>query len=551
MLFPRMAVATRLYVGFGLILALLVVLTGIAVVKVDRIDEALRVNNDIHVQVQRYAINFRGSAHDRSIAVRDVVLSPNASEREKEIAAIAALADFYAQSAVPLEKLINRPGAVPELARLYADIRSAASQAEATTETIIAQVQAGDTEAADTLWRQAKPQYEQWLAAINKLIDFKEARIQQSNQEAMTEAGSFLSVIFTALVLALILSTAVAWSVARSIVRQLGAEPLALAEVAGHVARGDLQPVGVIERAEPGSVLASLGAMQTSLARVVGQVRQASNAVTLGSDDIAAGNAGLLQRTEEQAASLQQAASSMEQMTASVRHNADSARQATHVAASASAAARKGGAVVAEVVATMNDITASSQKMADIIGVIDAIAFQTNILALNAAVEAARAGGQGKGFAVVAGEVRALAQRSADAAREIKGLIDSSVTKVEQGARLVGDAGDTMTDIVSQAERVASLMAEISSATEEQTHGIAQVRDAVSQLDSATQQNAAMVEQSAAAAQTLKQQAAQLAEVVSLFRLSWAEEAGEQAASPRYRAMRSLQSASPRLASGS
>ena len=502
-----------------MILALLIVVTGVAVVKVSRIDQALRDNNNIHVQVQRYAINFRGSAHDRSIAVRDVVLSPTPAERDKEIATIAALADFYAQSATPLEKLVNRVGAPPELAPLYAGIRSAEAQAVASTQAIIEHVKAGNPEAAQLLWTQAKPQYVQWLAAINKLIDFKEARIQEANHSAMQEADSFLSVMFTALALALVLSAAVAWTVARSIVRQLGAEPVALAEVASQVAQGDLQPVPGTAQAEPGSVLASLGAMQASLASVVGQVRQASNAVTVGSEEIAGGNVGLLQRTEEQAANLQNAASSMEQMTASVKHNADSARQATQVATLASEAAHKGGAVVAQVVSTMGEITASSHKMADIIGVIDSIAFQTNILALNAAVEAARAGEQGRGFAVVAGEVRALAGRSADAAREIKGLIDGSVAKVEQGARLVEDAGATMTDIVEQAQRVASLIAEISTATAEQTDGIAQVGEAVAHLDRSTQQNAALVEQSAAAAQTLKQQAAQLAETVSVFRL--------------------------------
>ena len=534
MFFSRMTVAARLYAGFGLILALLIVVTGVAVVKVNRIDQALRDNNNIHVQVQRYAINFRGSAHDRSIAVRDVVLSPTPAERDKEIATIAALADFYAQSATPLEKLVNRVGAPPELAPLYAGIRSAEAQAVASTRAIIAQVQAGDAQAAQTLWQQAKPQYVQWLAAINKLIDFKEARIQEANHSAMQEADSFLSVMFTALALALVLSAAVAWTVARSIVRQLGAEPVALAEVASHVAEGDLQPVAGAAQAEPGSVLASLAAMQASLARVVGQVRVASNAVTLGSEEIAGGNIGLLQRTEEQASNLQHAASSMEQMTASVKNNADSARQATQVAASASEAAHKGGAVVEQVVSTMQEITASSHKMSDIIGVIDSIAFQTNILALNAAVEAARAGEQGRGFAVVAGEVRALAQRSADAAKEIKGLIDGSVAKVEQGARLVGDAGATMTDIVQQAQRVAGLIAEISTATAEQTDGIAQVGEAVAHLDRSTQQNAALVEQSAAAAQALKQQAAQLAQAVSVFRLGFDAAASSSAhSSPR------------------
>ena len=534
MFLSRMTVAARLYAGFALILALLVVVTGVAVVKVSRIDQALRDNNNIHVQVQRYAINFRGSAHDRSIAVRDVVLSPTPAERDKEIATIAALADFYAQSATPLEKLINRVGAPPELAPLYAGIRSAEAQAVASTQAIIAQVQAGDAQAAQTLWQQAKPQYVQWLAAINKLIDFKEARIQEANHSAMQEADSFLSVMFTALALALVLSAAVAWTVARSIVRQLGAEPVALAEVASHVAEGDLQPVAGAAQAEPGSVLASLAAMQASLARVVGQVRVASNAVTQGSEEIAGGNIGLLQRTEEQASNLQHAASSMEQMTASVKNNADSARQATQVAASASEAAHKGGAVVEQVVSTMQEITASSHKMSDIIGVIDSIAFQTNILALNAAVEAARAGEQGRGFAVVAGEVRALAQRSADAAKEIKGLIDGSVAKVEQGARLVGDAGATMTDIVQQAQRVAGLIAEISTATAEQTDGIAQVGEAVAHLDRSTQQNAALVEQSAAAAQALKQQAAQLAQAVSVFRLGFDAAASSSAhSSPR------------------
>ena len=532
--FSQMSVAARLYAGFGLILALLAVVTGIAMAKVERINGALRANSEEHVQVQRYAINFRGSAHDRSIAVRDVVLSPTPAERDKEIATIAALADFYAQSATPLEKLVNRVGAPPELAPLYAGIRSAEAQAVASTRAIIAQVQAGDAQAAQTLWQQAKPQYVQWLAAINKLIDFKEARIQEANHSAMQEADSFLSVMFSALALALVLSAAVAWTVARSIVRQLGAEPVALAEVASHVAEGDLQPVAGAAQAEPGSVLASLAAMQASLARVVGQVRVASNAVTQGSEEIAGGNIGLLQRTEEQASNLQHAASSMEQMTASVKNNADSARQATQVAASASEAAHKGGAVVEQVVSTMQEITASSHKMSDIIGVIDSIAFQTNILALNAAVEAARAGEQGRGFAVVAGEVRALAQRSADAAKEIKGLIDGSVAKVEQGARLVGDAGATMTDIVQQAQRVAGLIAEISTATAEQTDGIAQVGEAVAHLDRSTQQNAALVEQSAAAAQALKQQAAQLAQAVSVFRLGFDAAASSSAhSSPR------------------
>ena len=412
MQFSRMTVARRLYAGFGLILAVLVVVTGIALVKVDVVNTALHANSDEHVLVQRYAINFRGSAHDRAIAVRDVVLSTTPAERQKEIDAITALAAFYAQSAGPLEKLIARPGAAPELAKLYADIRQIESQAVATTRSIVAQAEAGDAAARDALWSQAKPQYVQWLAAINKLIDFVEASIQAENKTALEHAGGFLVVMLTALVLALLLSGAVAWFVSRSIVIQLGAEPQALAEVASHVASGDLSPTPGIDRARAldGSVMASLAAMQDSLATVVGKVRAASNSMATDSLEIASGNAGLLKRTEEQAANLQQTAASMEQMTATVKNNADSARQATQLAASASAAAEKGGVAVGEVVATMDDITASSRKIADIIGVIDGIAFQTNILALNAAVEAARAGEQGRGFAVVASEVRSAAR---------------------------------------------------------------------------------------------------------------------------------------------
>ena len=525
MLFSRMSVANRLYLGFGLIVALLVVVTGVAVVKVERIENALRSNIDIYSQVQRNAINFRGSAHDRSIAIRDLVFSPNAEQRAAAIATIQTLSDFYAQSTRSLERLLALPGVSPQVHPLYADIQKAERKAVATTNALIDQVRAADPAAVDTLWQRANPEYIEWLAAINRLIDFKENHIQDTNRSALDDASGFLYVMFTALTLALILSAVIAWGVARNIVRQLGAEPTALAEVARQVAQGDLQPVAGVELAQPDSVLASLGAMQQSLANVVGKVRNASNAVTQGADEIALGNTGLLQRTEEQATNLQQATASMEEITSSVKQNADTARQATELAAAASDAAQKGGEVVTQVVHTMDDIRASSHRIADIIGVIDSIAFQTNILALNAAVEAARAGGEGRGFAVVAGEVRALAQRSADAARQIKGLIESSVAKVEQGSQLVHAAGTTMTDIVAQAQQVAELIAEISSTTAEQTQGIAQVGDAVSHLDRSTQQNAAIVEQSAAAAQSLKAQAAQLAAAVGVFHLAHIPEA--------------------------
>ena len=297
----------------------------------------------------------------------------------------------------------------------------------------------------------------------------------------------------------------------------VGAEPAQIAAVARTVAEGDLtQPIAT---RYPQSVAASLEAMRVKMAQVVGDVRAGVDSVRTASGEIAVGNQDLSSRTEQQASSLQQTAASMEQMTGSVRQNAEVARQASVIAANASQVAEKGGSVVGQVVATMDEITASSRRIADIIGVIDGIAFQTNILALNAAVEAARAGEQGRGFAVVAGEVRNLAQRSAQAAKEIKALIGSSVDRVDAGAVLVTEAGATIREVVGQVQRVNQLIAEITHATGEQSSGLSQVNEAVSQLDRATQQNAALVEQSAAAAQSLQDQAQALAQAVRVFKL--------------------------------
>ena len=520
-MFNRLTVSRRLAVGFGLILAILAGVAIVAMMQVHTIDRALRANSDLHTQIQRHAINFRGSAHDRAIAVRDVTLSTNEAARQKEVATIAELAAFYARSAQPLEQLLKSPDAAPELAGLYAAIQAIEAKAVATTQRVVTLVEQGDTSGAQQLlWGEAKPQYVQWLGAINQLIDFEEGLIQERNRTAMEAAAGFRALMLGALVLALLIGGALAWTISRSILGQLGAEPADLGDAAKRVAAGDLSPVPGAAQAPAGSVLASLGSMQASLATLVGSVRQASDSIATGSHEIATGNSDLSQRTESQASNVQQTTAAMQQLAQTVQDNAEAAQQANAMAGQASQAAEKGGSVVSEVVHTMEGITASSRKIADIIGVIDSIAFQTNILALNAAVEAARAGEQGRGFAVVASEVRSLAQRSANAAREIKALIGDSVDKVESGSRLAGDAGQAMDDIVGQVRRVSELIARISSATVEQTQGIGQVSQAVNELDQTTQQNAALVEQSAAAAESLRQQASRLADTVKVFKLA-------------------------------
>jgi methyl-accepting chemotaxis protein len=408
------------------------------------------------------------------------------------------------------------PGALAVLSKLtevrksYLDARDNLTKARA----------AGDAAAVEKLASEFKPIVVGYLAFVENVVSYEENRSQQMGADV---ASAMESAEMTSLLLSVacgLLAATMGWLLTRSIVR-----PLATAqEAADRIASGDLSvKLNATHADEVGLLMKSLSRMQDALRLLVGEIRTSADNITVASSEVASGNHDLSTRTEQSAASLQQTASSVEQISSTVRQSADSADQAKRLAASASKVATKGGEAVLGIVRTMDGIQASSKKIADIIGVIDSIAFQTNILALNAAVEAARAGEQGRGFAVVASEVRSLAQRSATAAKEIKVLIGDSVDRVESGSREVKAAGETLTEVVASVRRVTDIVSEIASAATEQAKGIQEINQAVANLDQATQGNAALVEESAAAATSLKDQAHLLSGCVQRFRLNNAE----------------------------
>ena len=358
----------------------------------------------------------------------------------------------------------------------------------------------------------------QWFVGTGFFIDDIDDAAQRVEQEAMQKIRSVIGLIAVAATVMLIIVALIGWIVARLIQRPIGGEPDEMATLTQQIAHGDLT-VRFTDTGKETGVYAAMRNMATQLKSIVGNVTRSTTQVSAAAAEIAQGSADLAQRTEQQASALEETASSMEQLTSTVKHSADNAGQANQLAGAARSQAEQGGQVVEQAITAMNAINASSRKIADIIGVIDEIAFQTNLLALNAAVEAARAGEQGRGFAVVAGEVRKLAQRSADAAKEIKHLIADSVSKVEDGSQLVERSGQTLQEIVTAVKKVSDIVAEMAAAAREQASGIEQVNRAILQMDQATQQNAALVEETAAASQAMGEQARELHTLMGFFTL--------------------------------
>ncbi|MES2264898.1 MAG: methyl-accepting chemotaxis protein [Pseudomonadota bacterium] len=459
------------------------------------------------------ANDMRDAQRRSAIAVRSIVLAEDAGAKAGQAKVLdQAMADYDAASA-KLARMLDTDQGKLIMRRIVAAHDVALVPFDRVRQLGLAGQAA---ESVAVLSAQVLPAVATWQDAIRAMLDFQSADNVQSKRDAQQTYDTARMVLLGLGLLAIVFGVAVAWWVTRSITVPMK-RAVAIAQT---VARGDLSSrIDVDARDETGQLLQALKEMNASLNRIVGEVRAGTDTIATASGQIAVGNLDLSSRTEQQASSLEETASSMEELTSTVKQNGENARQANQLAASASDVALRGGAVVEQVVQTMGAINESGRKIGDIIGVIDGIAFQTNILALNAAVEAARAGEQGRGFAVVASEVRNLAQRCASAAKDIKQLIGTSVEQVEIGSRLVEQAGVTMQEIVASVRRVTDIMGDITAAGHEQEAGIEQINQAVTEMDTVTQQNAALVEESAAAAESLQGQAAGLAQLVSMFRL--------------------------------
>jgi methyl-accepting chemotaxis protein len=509
----NLKIGVRLGLGFALVLALLAAIAALGLASMGRIDTRMTQIIDNH-NVKIFSAGTMGeNFRDISLAVSNIVLLVDPSDLKTQSEKLAAARARYGAAKKTLLATQLSDKEKDLLAKLEQSIKFAKPKVDKSVELGMAGSKA---EATENMLKESAPATVAAISVLDEIVLFEKKLARDAADEADAEyAGSYrLMLIIGAL--AILSGAAVAWFITRSITGPIRAA-VALAET---VASGDLSStVQVTSRDETGQLMAALKHMNDSLNQIVGEVRSGTDAIATASGEIASGNLDLSSRTEQQASALEETASSMEELTSTVKQNADNARQANVLAGTASDVAVKGGQVVSQVVDTMGAINASARKIVDIIGVIDGIAFQTNILALNAAVEAARAGEQGRGFAVVATEVRNLAQRSAAAAKEIKVLIGDSVAAVETGSKLVDQAGATMGDIVASVARVTDIMSEITAASQEQEAGIEQINQAIGEMDAVTQQNAALVEEAAAAAGSLREQAGNLAQAVSVFKL--------------------------------
>ncbi|HEY8026585.1 MAG TPA: methyl-accepting chemotaxis protein [Burkholderiaceae bacterium] len=523
----KMNVRTSLGFGFALVLFLLVVVTGLGINRMSliqgRLENVVNVNN---VET-RLVIDMRALVNDRTISLKNLSLLSDPADMQPEIDRINDQTKRYVDAETKLGTLFgSEPETTAEEKGLLTRVKEQEGAAAPAIAKAIELWQGNKPEdATKVLIKEIRPVQKKWLDALAELAALEDKQSAQSAIDARSAFASARSMMLGLGAIALLVGIAAAYWITSRLLKQLGGEPDYAAKIANQIASGDLAAVIDVKDSDHTSLLVAMKSMRDSLVNIVAQVRVGTDAIATASGEIAAGNLDLSSRTEQQASSLEKTASSMEELTATVKQNADNARQANQLAASASEVARKGGTVVSQVVETMGSINESAKKIVDIISVIDGIAFQTNILALNAAVEAARAGEQGRGFAVVAAEVRNLAQRSAAAAKEIKTLIGNSVEKVEIGSKLVGQAGTTMEEVVDSVRRVTDIMSEITAASQEQSAGIGQVNQAIIEMDSVTQQNAALVEQAASAAKSLQDQAAEVANVVSIFKLDAAQQA--------------------------
>nr|WP_308700786.1 methyl-accepting chemotaxis protein [Pseudoduganella umbonata] len=508
-----MRIGARLALGFAVAIVIMLIMSLVGISRIQEV--AARTDqlvNDRYVKVSLLN-NMRSQVNRGAQAVRNAMLTPDTAQAEDFLRQMASADEAGGVSAAEMAK----SDLTPDVRAIFDQQNTAYYAYKERLDKAIAQFRGGDRDGAvQALFASVIPAQTVYFRHLDELLKVQRDLMTHDAQAATAAAKSATTLMIVLLVLATIVSVVIGWLITRSVTGPVD-EAVRVAET---VASGDLTAHIVTTRKdEMGRLLGALGDMTAALTGTVRTVRDSTDTINTAAAEIASGNMDLSNRTEQQAASLEETASSMEELTSTVQANAENARQANQLVVSAASHANEGGQVVSQVVETMGSIKESSSKIVDIIGVIDGIAFQTNILALNAAVEAARAGEQGRGFAVVASEVRNLAQRSASAAREIKELINDSVEKVDAGSRLVDQAGTTMDRIVTSVQQVASIMNEIASASQEQSSGIAQVNTTITTMDTATQQNAALVEEAAAAAASMREQAQRLVAAIAVFRI--------------------------------